>query len=107
MWADYLGMPSSPDEGSLPTNANCLQCHPLSGIPDETDGVRMNHAEHLKLRNLLCVDCHDTVSHKLPGQKEGVSMVTCAMCHNEQGAPDACDFCHAGAAGRPSTRPTS
>ena len=55
----------------------------------------MNHDEHLELRNLLCVDCHDTVSHKLPGQNEGVSMVTCAMCHNEQGAPDACDFCHA------------
>ena len=34
-------------------------------------------------------------------------MVTCAMCHNEQGAPDACDFCHARAAGDPSTRPTS
>ena len=64
-------------------------------IPNETAGVRMNHAEHLKLRHLLCVDCHDAVSHKQPGQSEGVSMITCAMCHNEQGAPDGCGFCHA------------
>ena len=94
VWADYLGMPSTVEKEHVPTNANCLECHPLSGIPNETAGVRMNHEEHLKLRNLLCVDCHDTVSHKQPGQREGVSMVTCSMCHNEQGAPDACDFCH-------------
>ena len=95
IWADYLNMPSTAQKENAPTNANCLRCHPLSGIPDESKGVRMDHAAHLKLRNLLCIDCHDTVSHKLPGQKEGVSMITCAMCHSEQGtAPNACDFCH-------------
>jgi nitrate/TMAO reductase-like tetraheme cytochrome c subunit len=94
IWADYLGMPSSAEKEHRPSNANCLQCHPLAGIPDETNGVRMDHAQHLQLRNLYCIDCHDTVSHKLPGQSEGVSMITCTMCHNEQGAPDACDFCH-------------
>jgi nitrate/TMAO reductase-like tetraheme cytochrome c subunit len=94
VWADYLGMPISAQKEHVPTNANCLQCHPLSGIPNETKGVRMNHAAHLKLRGLLCVDCHDTVSHKLPGQRSGVQMVTCAMCHNEQGAPNGCGFCH-------------
>jgi len=45
-------------------------------------------------RNLQCVDCHDTVSHVLPGQQKGVSMVTCTMCHSDTGAPDACGFCH-------------
>jgi nitrate/TMAO reductase-like tetraheme cytochrome c subunit len=94
VWADYLGMPIAADKEHVPTNANCLQCHPLSGIPNETNGVRMNHAEHLKLRNLHCVDCHDTVSHVLPGQQKGVSMVTCAMCHNDTGAPNGCGFCH-------------
>jgi len=94
VWADYLGMSSTAEKEHIPTNANCLECHPLSGIPNETGGVRMDHEAHLELRNLLCVDCHGTVSHKLPGQPEGVSMVTCTMCHNEQGAPDACDFCH-------------
>ena len=70
VWADYLGMPSTVEKEHVPANANCLECHPLSGIPNETAGVRMNHEEHLKLRNLLCVDCHDTVSHKQPGQRE-------------------------------------
>jgi nitrate/TMAO reductase-like tetraheme cytochrome c subunit len=94
VWADYLGMPSTAEKEHVPTNANCLECHPLSSIPDEVGDVRMNHEEHLDLRDLLCVDCHDTVSHRLPGQTEGVSMIKCAMCHNEQGAPAACDFCH-------------
>ena len=44
VWADYLGMPSTAEKEHTPTNANCLECHPLSGIPDETAGVRMNHA---------------------------------------------------------------
>ena len=94
VWADYLNMPTTPQKGSIPSNAACLSCHPLSKIPDETNGVRMNHAEHLA-RNLNCVDCHNTVSHKLPGQTSGVSMVTCLMCHSEQGtAPSDCSFCH-------------
>jgi nitrate/TMAO reductase-like tetraheme cytochrome c subunit len=84
VWADYLGMPSTAEKEHVPTNANCLECHPLSGIPNETAGVRMNHEEHLRLRNLLCVDCR----HRLPAAgPKGVSMVTCAMCHNEQGCP--------------------
>jgi nitrate/TMAO reductase-like tetraheme cytochrome c subunit len=94
VWADYLGMPVTAEREDIPTNANCQRCHPLAGIPNESGGVRMNHAEHLELRNLRCVDCHSTVSHKQPGLSEGVTMVTCAMCHNEQGAPDQCDFCH-------------
>lgn len=94
VWADYLSMPTASGREHLPTNANCLQCHPLAEIPNETQGVRMNHAEHLKLRNLLCADCHDTVSHKRPGQSDRVKMLTCAMCHNEQGAPNDCGFCH-------------
>jgi cytochrome c-type protein NapC len=94
IWADYLGMATTAQKGSIPGNASCLKCHPLSEIPDESDGVRMNHVEHID-RNLNCVDCHATVSHRLPGQKEGVSMVTCLMCHGERGtAPSDCGFCH-------------
>lgn len=95
VWADYLGMPSSSGREHLPANANCLTCHPVTEIPSETNGLRMNHEQHLEVRGLLCTDCHNTVSHKRPGQQEGVRMLTCAMCHNEQGAPNDCDFCHA------------
>jgi hypothetical protein len=94
IWADYLGVPAASDKGHLPANDNCLSCHPLKGIPNEGSDVRMNHAQHLEVRGLLCIDCHDTVSHKLPGQPSGVRMLTCAMCHNQQGAPNGCEFCH-------------
>jgi hypothetical protein len=94
IWADYLGMAAGDDVRQLPTNASCLKCHPVSSIPDEQDGVRMNHAEHLEDRGLLCYDCHTTTSHKRAGQSDSVSMATCAMCHNDQGAPAACDYCH-------------
>jgi nitrate/TMAO reductase-like tetraheme cytochrome c subunit len=95
IWADYLGMPTSNQMGSAPSDANCESCHPVSDIPNESGTVRMNHELHLKLRNLDCIDCHDTVSHKLPGQQSGVSMITCSMCHRSEGtAPSDCGFCH-------------
>lgn len=95
VWADYLGMPTSAQKGQAPSDANCESCHPVSGIPNEGENVRMNHEVHLKFRNLHCIDCHDSVSHKLPGQKSGVSMITCSMCHREGGtAPSDCGFCH-------------
>jgi nitrate/TMAO reductase-like tetraheme cytochrome c subunit len=95
VWADYLNMPTSAQKGDTPSNANCERCHPVSTIPDEGGSVRMDHELHLDLRNLNCVDCHDTVSHQLPGQKSGVSMLTCSMCHRAEGtAPSDCDFCH-------------
>jgi len=94
IWASYLGVTRAPDKGHLPGNANCLKCHPLDKIPNEEDGVRMSHEVHVQLRNLVCADCHDNVSHKKPGQPVGVTMQICPMCHNQQGAPDRCDFCH-------------
>jgi len=94
IWASYLGVERAPDKGHLPGNANCLQCHLLDTIPDETNGIRMSHEVHIKLRNLVCADCHDYVSHKKPGQPARVTMELCPMCHNEQGAPDRCGFCH-------------
>jgi len=94
IWASYLGVERAADKGHLPGNSNCLKCHPLQKIPNEKDGVRMSHEVHIKLRNLVCADCHDYVSHKKSGQLAGVTMQLCPMCHNEQGAPDRCDFCH-------------
>ena len=94
IWASYLGVDRTADKGEVPGNANCLECHALDKIPDEKNGVRMSHEKHVDLRNLKCADCHDYVSHKKPGQAERVTMETCPMCHNEQGAPDRCDFCH-------------
>ena len=94
IWADYLNMPRVPTKGQRPGNANCLKCHTLNRIPGQNGSVRMPHEVHVDLRNLTCADCHDQVAHPKPGKVSGVSMAVCSMCHNTQGAPSQCDFCH-------------
>ena len=94
VWADYLGMASGSDRRQLPTSANCIKCHPLSSLPAASQGITIDHTQHVQVRGLSCVSCHTTTSHRVAGQSGSVSMVTCAMCHNAQGAPDRCDLCH-------------
>ncbi len=94
IWADYLNVPRAPSKGQRPGNANCLKCHTLSGIPDHSNDIRMPHEVHVDLRNLTCADCHDQVAHPKPGAPTGVSMAVCSMCHNTEGAPSDCGFCH-------------
>jgi len=94
IWADYLNVPRLPSVGQRPGNANCLQCHTLNNIPDHIGDIRMPHQAHVNLRNLTCADCHDKVAHSKPGEKTTVSMAVCSMCHNTQGAPSDCSFCH-------------
>lgn len=95
IWADYLNVPRVPSKGSRPGNANCLKCHSLNGIPAQSGGIRMPHEVHVNLRDLTCADCHDQVAHPKPGSSgTGVSMAVCSMCHNKNGAPAACGFCH-------------
>jgi hypothetical protein len=95
VWADYLGMAAGNDKRQLPTNAECIKCHPLSKLPNESNGVKIDHTQHVLDRGVSCVACHTTTSHRTANESGSVSMVTCAMCHNAQGAPDSCDLCHA------------
>jgi nitrate/TMAO reductase-like tetraheme cytochrome c subunit len=95
VWADYLNVPEVPSRGQRPTNENCLQCHSLENIPSQNDKVRMPHEVHVDLRNLTCADCHNQVAHPKPGSSgTSVSMAVCSMCHNQDGAPADCSFCH-------------
>jgi len=94
IWAQYFNIPRAPSEGQRPGNANCLRCHPLNKIPDQKNGVRMSHKTHINLRGLVCADCHFNVSHATPNGSTTVSMARCPMCHNQQGAPSDCTFCH-------------
>jgi nitrate/TMAO reductase-like tetraheme cytochrome c subunit len=94
IWADYLNVPRLPSVGRRPGSANCLKCHTLNSIPSHNSDIRMPHEVHVKLRNLTCADCHDKVAHPKPGESTGVSMAVCSMCHNTQGAPSDCSFCH-------------
>jgi nitrate/TMAO reductase-like tetraheme cytochrome c subunit len=95
IWADYLNVPRAPSKGDRPGSANCLACHSLNGIPESQGDVRMPHQVHVDLRNLTCADCHIAASHPEAGEGgNAVKMATCTMCHNTQGAPSECTFCH-------------
>ena len=95
IWADYLNVPQVAVRGSRPGNANCLKCHTIDNIPDESNGIRMPHQAHVEMRDLTCADCHDNVAHPVPGEaRRGPSMAVCSMCHNANGAPDDCGVCH-------------
>jgi nitrate/TMAO reductase-like tetraheme cytochrome c subunit len=95
IWASYLNVPRVPSKGARPGNANCLKCHSLNGIPERSGGIRMPHQVHVDLRDLACADCHDQVAHPKAGSAgTGVSMAVCSMCHNKDGAPADCGFCH-------------
>ena len=95
IWADYLNVPRVPSKGSRPGNANCLKCHSLKRIPERSGGIRMPHQVHVDLRDLTCADCHSQVAHPKAGTTgTGVSMAVCSMCHNKDGAPADCSFCH-------------
>jgi len=96
IWSSYLSagkaMASSVHR---PSNAACLKCHDLGRLPAVINGIKMPHESHVTMRNLVCADCHTTVSHAPPGQSNAsVSMSVCSMCHNGQTASDACTTCH-------------
>ena len=99
IWASYLdagkGMAASVHR---PSDAACLTCHPLSGLSDVVNGVKIPHASHVGMHNLTCADCHDEVSHAPAGQPAAraaqASMSVCSMCHNGRAAPDTCTTCH-------------
>jgi hypothetical protein len=110
VWADYLNMRQTPVKGRRPGNASCLasHCHTLSTLPAQGHGVRFPHAAHLQMRNLTCVDCHTAVAHPKRGQSATqVSMAVCSMCHNKQGAPSDCSFCHTTPPAKQDVHPTN
>ena len=95
IWADYLNVPQVANVGQVPSNASCLQCHSLASIPGQIGDIRFPHEQHVNLRNLTCADCHGQAMHPTSGTAATAStMATCSMCHNTEGAPSSCSFCH-------------
>ncbi len=94
VWAQYLNVPRAATVGQRPTNANCLQCHTLSVLPDQFGNIRFSHEVHANLRNLTCADCHAQSTHAAMGTTTTVPMQECGMCHGAQISSSDCSFCH-------------
>ena len=80
----------------VPSKAACTRsgCHDLSSLGTTFGNVKMNHARHVQMRGLTCIDCHGTISHARQGESGAVSMASCFMCHNGAAAPNRCSLCH-------------
>jgi nitrate/TMAO reductase-like tetraheme cytochrome c subunit len=99
IWASYLNMPVNEGmskEVHVPSKAACTRsgCHDLSSLGTTFGNVKMNHARHVEMRGLTCIDCHSRVSHAKQGESTAVSMASCFMCHNGAAAPNQCSLCH-------------
>jgi nitrate/TMAO reductase-like tetraheme cytochrome c subunit len=99
IWASYLNMPvqeGMSKEVHVPSRAACTRsgCHDLSSLGTTFGNVKMNHARHVEMRGLTCIDCHSKVSHAKQGESIAVSMTSCFMCHNGAAAPNQCSLCH-------------
>jgi nitrate/TMAO reductase-like tetraheme cytochrome c subunit len=99
IWASYLNMPVNEGmskEVHAPSKAACTRsgCHNLSSLGTTFGNVKMNHARHVEMRGLTCIDCHSTVAGPQNGTGTTVSMSSCFMCHNGAAAPNRCSLCH-------------
>jgi nitrate/TMAO reductase-like tetraheme cytochrome c subunit len=98
IWASYLNMRASGMGArlNLPSKAACTRsgCHNLSRLGATFGNIKMNHAQHVNMQGLTCIDCHSTVAHPAKGAGQSVSMTSCFMCHNGDAAPNRCSTCH-------------
>jgi nitrate/TMAO reductase-like tetraheme cytochrome c subunit len=100
IWASYLNMPMTSAGMSpqihAPSEAACTRsgCHDLSTLGTTFGNVKMDHAKHVEMRGLTCIDCHTGVGHPEQGSGTAVSMSSCFMCHNGAAAPNQCSLCH-------------
>jgi hypothetical protein len=99
IWATYLNMPITQGMSTavhFPTKAACTRsgCHDLSSLGTTFGNIKMDHAQHVNMQGLTCIDCHSTVAHASSGQSTPVSMTSCFMCHNGDAAPNRCSLCH-------------
>ncbi len=73
IWASYLNMPVNEGmskEVHVPSKAACTRsgCHDLSSLGTTFGNVKMNHARHVQIAGLTCIDCHKTTAHSAKGQ---------------------------------------
>lgn len=94
----YTNLISSPQHSAnftLPTNEICFSCHTEYRTISASGDLLIPHKQHVKLRNLQCVNCHRYLVHyKNPEGKNTPSMTICYKCHNGVQAPKDCKTCH-------------
>lgn len=85
-----------PDEVTIP-GSRCLHCHAtvLEGSIETTGGIRMDHAAPVTA-GVTCFECHPDTGHAVDRPSRPSRMQVCLRCHDDLGAPSACETCHVG-----------
>lgn len=84
--------------GTTVDSSSCLACHAkvMNGRVTSTAGLRINHSTCVGSAQ-SCSDCHSDVAHGATVRwKRQPVMEECVICHRRNGAPTACNTCHAG-----------
>jgi c(7)-type cytochrome triheme protein len=80
-------------------NNQCDFCHKdpenIQAEPPHIRQLRFSHEQHLGMSGVQCTTCHANLSTAdYAGPANMPSMATCATCHNDRKASNACESCH-------------
>lgn len=84
-------------KGNAARLKSCVYCHPVDGLPDETEALQIYHGRHVVDNGLQCTDCHqDAIHGSLSFEKNMIRPPekVCISCHLAQGALTNCQSCH-------------
>lgn len=94
-WSMFFGDENQPLRVHKPSNATCMQCHTQNRVASPNGDLLIPHRDHIKLRGVLCVDCHSNMIHKKNAQGNfKPTMDYCFKCHDGNKAPKDCTACH-------------
>jgi len=74
---------------------NCLRCHAESGPADEVSCPGCHSSKRFEAEYLNKIDADNTLYHRDKVGLKAAYHLRCMSCHEEMGAPNDCQDCHA------------
>ena len=76
-------------------DVNCLRCHEESGAADEVSCQGCHSSNRFEAEYLNRIDADNTLYHRDKVGLKAAYHIRCMGCHQEMGAPNGCQDCHA------------
>ena len=81
--------------GTTIEDENCLRCHAESGSADEVACQGCHSSKRFEAEYLNRIDADNTLYHRDKVGLKAAYHLRCMGCHEEMGAPNECQVCHA------------
>ena len=81
--------------GTQTEDKNCVQCHAESGETDEISCQGCHVTNRFEAEYLNRIDADNTLYHRDKVGLKAAYHIRCMECHEEMGAPNGCQDCHA------------